>query len=114
MEKELSILQAYYNAMSSHDLQRAVSLLSDDVRVCFPEEDRNWCGSDAALEKFEGMFTDRPTFQASYSIKAQKRCKGYLEVKTASEFSCEQTNMSSCRSMVYHITESSIVFIDHL
>ena len=35
MKKELSILQAYYKAMSSQDLNKAVSFLSDDVRVCF-------------------------------------------------------------------------------
>jgi ketosteroid isomerase-like protein len=114
MKKELSILQAYYNAMSSQDLKKTVSFLSDDVRVCFPEEDRNWCGSGAAREKFGGMFKKRSTFQASYSILTQKRTKGYLEVKVACKFSCEQTNMSSNRDMVYHITENAIVYIAHL
>lgn len=114
MKNELSILQAYYNAMSSQDLKKAVSFLSNDVRVCFPGEDRNWCGSGAAREKFGGMFKKRPIFQASYSILTQKRTKGYLEVKVTCKFSCEQTNMSSNRDMVYHITENAIVYIAHL
>lgn len=114
MIKELSILQAYYKAMSSQDLHKTVSFLSEDVRVCFPEEDRNWRGSLMALNKFKDMFKKRPSFQGSYSILAKDRFKDYVEVKVACEFSCKQTKMSSNRDMIYHITENSIVYIAHL
>jgi hypothetical protein len=114
MNKELLILQAYYKAMSSQDLYKTISFLGEDVRVSFPEEDKNWCGSLIALEKFEGMFKKRPTFQGSYSILEKDRTKDYLEVKVACKFSCKLTNMSSNRNMIYHITEKAIVYIAHL
>lgn len=114
MNKELSILQDYYKAMSSQDLHKTVSFLGEDVRVCFPEEDKNWRGSLMALEKFEGMFKKRPTFKGSYSILAKDRTKHYLEVKVACKFSCKLSKMFSNRDMIYHITEKEIVYIAHL
>lgn len=114
MNKELSILQSYYRAMSSQDLHKTISFLDKNVRVCFQDEDKNWSGSTIALKKFEDMFKRWPSFHGSYSILKEDRKENYLEVKLACKFSCKLTNMTSNRDMIYHITESAIVYISHI
>lgn len=114
MNKELSILQSYYKAMSSQDLNKIISYLDKDVHVCFPEKDRNWCGSLIALKKFEDMFKKWPSFQGTYSILSKNSNKSYVEVKLACNFSCKLTNMVSKRDMIYRITEDTIIYIAHL
>lgn len=114
MSKELSILQNYYRAMSCQDLDKTISFLDRNVRVCFPQEDKNWCGSLIAFTKFQNMFKKWPTFQGTYSILTKSRTKDYLEIKLACKFSCKRKNMNSNRDMIYHITDSAIVYIAHL
>lgn len=100
--------------MSLQDLNKTISFLDPNVRVCFPEEDRNWCGSLIAFKKFEEMFKKWPTFKGTYSILTKNYKENYLEIKLACKFSCQQTNMTSDRDMIYHITNTAIAYISHL
>jgi hypothetical protein len=109
--------------MNAHDVMKALTFLHPFVSVTFPEQERNWKGTDIAKEKFSGMFLRMPTFAGSFEVLSQQdsgngdggsESSGGEVVTAACRFQCKESRSDSIRNMTYHIQDGHITEIHHL
>jgi hypothetical protein len=121
--------------MNAHDVDQALTYLDSDVRVTFPEPERNWEGIGVAKEKFAGMFQRMPTFVGRFEEIAEPLLQSSDNadnapaeasdggggadasgtiINVACHFQCVTSKSESERNMTYHIQNNLIKVIRHL
>ena len=136
MASAQNVVQAYYEAINTHDPDAMVQCCAEDIEVTFPEAKRNWKSRATAHEKFRSMFKNLPGFAAKWKFE-DEAVKDIVSppsqmLSTVSEI-CDETKFQEGRNvqivkvvvhftaesydahrkMIYTVREGQICRIDH-
>jgi hypothetical protein len=62
-EAAKKMLSEYYDAMNAQSMDDVLKYLSEDIKVHFADESRNWTGKSTARSKFALMYERNPKFK---------------------------------------------------
>lgn len=68
-----AVLDGYYTAMNTHQMDNILPYLSADVCVTFPDSSRNWRTTKLAREKFGGWFKSSPDVVSVYTLSTEPK-----------------------------------------
>lgn len=60
--EEKKIIEKYYEALNSKNVDNCLEFLTNDLFVTFKEKERNWSGIETAKTKFSNMYNQNPKF----------------------------------------------------
>jgi hypothetical protein len=126
--KTEALICEYYEGMNSHDIEKIVPYLHDDIEVYFLDDGtRNWKGKDIAEVKFRKMFENMPSFEGKFSTMAvsvapanesfilptesEGNSPTFYTLTARCHFTCSEAQTLTQRTMIYWVDVSCMKII---
>lgn len=106
MEETRKLLDAYYQAINSKDTGKIKTFLNANVKVTFPDSNRNWSGSELVDKNFGSMWSIFPNFKVEeYTLARVTEIDGDVDVDVEIEatFADREKNYLARKYMKYEI-----------
>ena len=109
----MKLLRSYYVAFNNHDVSKTVGFLALDVKVTFPDTNKNWTSASTAYDRYTTMFRKSPGLNGKFSLLDLVHEKGGVAITVYCHFTCSASNVNTVREMVYLIKNDLIQAINN-
>ena len=109
----MKLLRSYYVAFNDHDVSKTVGFLALDVKVIFPDVNKNWASASTAYDRYTTMFRKSPRLNGKFSLLDLVHEKGGVAITVYCHFTCSASNVNTVREMVYLINNDLIQAINN-
>jgi pimeloyl-ACP methyl ester carboxylesterase len=119
IKEAVTLLDAYFAALSAHDVDSTVKCLDNEVLVRYPEEpdkaNKSWSGHSKARSRYTKMFQRSPNFEGSFKALATESEGSYATILASAKFECSVSGLNVIRDILYVISADTkkIIIIDH-
>ena len=119
LEVAIKVLSQYFEALSSHDVDKVLEKMDDNVLVRYPEEpgkpNKSWAGLLKAQSRYAKMFRRSPKFTGSFTILTSETEGFYGTLMASARFECKESGLNVLRDILYVIDSAheKVIIIDH-
>jgi hypothetical protein len=111
----MSVINKYFNGISTGNLEEILGCLDANLLVRYPEKSKGWSGIVKARKRYGNMLQRSPSIRATFVILDSDSERSFTTITATVRFQCSESKLDVVRDILYVVAveQQKIIVIDH-